>query len=101
QRRMHRDLEVGKVALEPGDRRQEALVANLVAAVRAAGEQKALQVVEPREVADLALERFRSARGNHRRQDLRLAVITVETAGAAGDRERRKALLAAAGKLGA
>ena len=96
QRRVDRDLQMREIALEPFDHRVVALVADLVAAVRAAGQQEALQILRSHQLAHLAVEHLRGGRRDHRLEDLRLAVVAVERAGAGGDGERREGVLAAA-----
>ena len=101
QRRVDRDLEVREIALQALDRGVVALVADLVGAVRSPGEQEAAQRAAGRHRAHRALERFRSARGDHRLEDLRPAVLAHQGAGARGDGERGKCVAAAAAELAA
>ena len=65
-----------------------ALVLDFVAPVRAARQQKTLQILQQDEIAHLAIEHLGIRRGDHGRQNLRLAMVAVERAGAAAVTEK-------------
>jgi hypothetical protein len=105
QARVGCDAQIGEVGLESRDRRQEALERHLVPPVRAARQKKSREIAGRGPGADLAFQHLRPGRGNHRLQNLRLAMVAVERARATRDRERRKAATPAAfevvGRVGA
>ena len=90
------NAQIGEIAFELFDGRVIALVRHLVASIGTAGEQEAAQVLEQHQIAHLALELRRAGRRDHRREDFCLAMVAIERAGTAGNRESRKARLAAA-----
>ncbi len=98
ERRVNGDAERGKRILDAPDRRVERAVLDLVPVVRAAGEEH-----PPRAGCDLivddAPQRLRRARRDHRLEDLRLAVVALQLAVAAGDRHGRPGALPAARDL--
>ena len=96
QGRMRGDAQIGEIALELFDGRIIALVRDFVAPVGSAGKQEAAQVLQQNQIAHLALEFRRARGGDHRLEDLGLAMVAIERAGAAGNRESRKTCLAAA-----
>ena len=89
------------IALQTLDDREVALVGDLVALVRAARQQEALQVLAVDHLAHLAIEHRGIGRGDHRLEDLRLAVVAIERAAAGRHRERRECVLAAAFQIAA
>ena len=93
---MRGNAQIRKFALELSDGRIVPLVRHFVAPVGSAGKQEAAQVFEQNQIAHLALELGRARGGNHRFEDLGLAVIAIERACAAGNREGRETCLAAA-----
>ncbi len=97
--RMNRDPQLRMVPSQPLEHRKETLVADLVAPIRAAGEQKTLQSLPLDHLAHLAIEHLRGSRRQHRLEDLRPAVLAVESAGAGGDGKGRKTVPRAAAQL--
>ena len=96
QSRMGCNAQVGEVAFELFDGRVITLVGNLVTAIGPAGEEEAAQVLEQNQIAHLALELRRARRRDHRLENFGLTMVAIERAGTAGNRESRKARLAAA-----
>ena len=99
QSRMCGNAQVGKIPLELLDGRIIALVRNLVTAIGAARQQEAAQILEQDQIAHFTLEFRRARRRDHRLEDFRLAMVAIERAGPAGDRESWETCLAAALQL--
>ncbi len=95
ERRMDRDAEPGKIALETGEHRIISPVGHFVAPIRASREKKAAQPLPRDHLAHHGLEMLGRARRDHRLEDLRLAVVAIERAPPAGDGEGREVHLAA------
>ena len=93
---MHGNLEVREIALQSLDDRHVAAVGNFVLAVRTAREQETVQPLRGHEMAHLLVKHLRAGCGNHRLENLLLAMVAVEAAFAGRDRKCREAVLAAA-----
>ncbi len=99
QGRMDRDLQMRKIVLELFHHRIEALIFDFVALVGAAGEQKALQILQQHEIAHLAVQHLRRGGRDHGLENLGLAMIAIERACPGRDRKGREAVLVAAGEF--